>query len=387
MNIFSLLNNNSNNISQSERSKIGVFSGIVGIFTNILLFVLKLLIGIFSGSVSVIADSMNNLTDASGSVVTFIGFKLAEKPADDKHPYGHARYEYISALIVSAIIIIIGFELGRTSISKIFNPTDINFSYISVVILLVSILLKLFLFLFNLKLGKLISSNTLKATAIDSRNDCVATFVVLASILIEHFFNIHIDSYAGLCVAVFIFYSGVKTAIETISPLIGEAASDELKQNIINTVKSNPKVLGYHDLMVHDYGPGKRFASMHIEMDQKDDPLICHGIIDDLERECLAEHNVQLVIHYDPVVTGDKELDEIKEFINCTILEYDKRLSMHDFRMVRGGTHVNLIFDVSLPYDLNSKQNDIKSFIDQKLNSLNKIKYYTVISFDPDAFN
>lgn len=387
MKILSLLNNKNINITQSERSKIGVFSGIVGIFTNILLFVLKLIIGIFSGSVSVIADSMNNLTDASGSVVTFIGFKLAEKPADEKHPYGHARYEYISALIVSAIIIIIGFELGRTSISKIFNPTGINFSYISVVILLISILLKFFLFLFNLKLSKLISSNTLKATAIDSRNDCVATFVVLASILIEHLFNIHIDSYSGLCVAIFIFYSGIKAAIETISPLIGEAASDELKQNIINTVKSNPKVLGYHDLMVHDYGPGKRFASMHIEMDQKDDPLICHGIIDDLERECLADHNVQLVIHYDPVVTGDKELDEIKEFINCTILEYDKRLSMHDFRMVRGGTHVNLIFDISLPYDLNSKQNEIKSFIDLKLNSLNKIKYYTVINFDPDAFN
>ena len=387
MKILSLLNNKNINITQSERSKIGVFSGIVGIFTNILLFALKLIIGIFSGSVSVIADSMNNLTDASGSVVTFIGFKLAEKPADEKHPYGHARYEYISALIVSAIIIIIGFELGRTSISKIFNPTGINFSYISVVILLISILLKFFLFLFNLKLSKLISSNTLKATAIDSRNDCVATFVVLASILMEYLFNIHIDSYSGLCVAIFIFYSGIKAAIETISPLIGEAASDELKQNIINTVKSNPKVLGYHDLMVHDYGPGKRFASMHIEMDQKDDPLICHGIIDDLERECLADHNVQLVIHYDPVVTGDKELDEIKEFINCTILEYDKRLSMHDFRMVRGGTHVNLIFDISLPYDLNSKQNEIKSFIDLKLNSLNKIKYYTVINFDPDAFN
>lgn len=387
MKILSLLNNKNINITQSERSKIGVFSGIVGIFTNILLFVLKLIIGIFSGSVSVIADSMNNLTDASGSVVTFIGFKLAEKPADEKHPYGHARYEYISALIVSAIIIIIGFELGRTSISKIFNPTGINFSYISVVILLISILLKLFLFLFNLKLSKLIASNTLKATAIDSRNDCVATFVVLASILMEHLFNIHIDSYSGLCVAIFIFYSGIKAAIETISPLIGEAASDDLKQNIINTVKSNPKVLGYHDLMVHDYGPGKRFASMHIEMDQKDDPLICHGIIDDLERECLADHNVQLVIHYDPVVTGDKELDEIKEFINGTILEYDKRLSMHDFRMVRGGTHVNLIFDISLPYDLNSKQNEIKSFIDLKLNSLNKIKYYTVINFDPDAFN
>lgn len=351
------------------------------------MFVGKISVGLLSGSVSIIADAMNNLSDASSSVVTFIGFKLAEKPADEDHPYGHARFEYLSALAVAALIIVIGFELAKTSIEKIINPTAVAFSIPVVIILVLSIIVKLWLALFNGKLARLINSCTLKATASDSRNDVISTFAVMVALLLQYFFGWQIDGIIGLAVALFILYSGAMLAKDTISPLLGESISHELHDLIVETITENPKVIGYHDLMVHDYGPGQRFASIHVEMDSKEDPMDCHDMIDDLERECYQKHNVHLVIHYDPVITGDAENDRLKNIVLSLIKEYNDKLTMHDFRIVCGSGHTNIIFDIALPFELIDKKNDIKNHIDSGLVALNEKTYYTVINFDPLAFN
>ena len=347
------------NYSQKEdpkvRSAIGSLSGAVGIFCNQLLFAFKLLVGTLAGSVSITADAMNNLSDASGSIVTLLGFKMADKPADEHHPYGHARAEYLSGLAVAAMILIIGFELAKSSVEKIFHPTAVEFSALTAVILLCSIALKLWLCLFNRRLGNSIGSTTLLATSADSRNDCIATAAVLLAALVEHFANIRIDGFVGLAVAAFILFSGWNLAKETISPLLGENADPELRRLIADHLAAQPTVLGYPDLMVHDYGPGQRFASLHVEMDHREDPLLCHELIDEMERECLRRHNVHLVIHYDPVITDDPELNRLKEEVSVLLAGYDPRLSLHDFRMVQGKVHMNLIFDVPLPTDLRGK--------------------------------
>lgn len=371
--------------SKQGRAAVGRLSGVVGIFTNLLLALLKLFIGTVSGSISVTADAMNNLSDASGSVVTLIGFKLAEKPADPDHPYGHARFEYLSGLLIAALIILIGFELAKSSVNKIINPTAVTFSIPFLIVLLFSILAKLWLSVFNKKLGKMINSGTLLATSADSRNDVISTIAVLVAALVEHFSGLKVDGYIGLCVAIFILYSGVMIAKETISPLLGENTSPELKRNIIEVVTKNEKVLGYHDLMVHDYGPNQRFASLHVEMDVKEDPMLCHGIIDDLERECYSLHNVNLVIHYDPIVTGDSRLDYLRNEMKNILNDLDNHLSFHDFRMVDGSDYTNLIFDVALPFGLDERK--VKEHIDNRLSMLGDKKYYTVITFDNAEFN
>ncbi len=373
--------------ASQSRAKIGRLSGAVGIICNILLFAAKLIIGILSGSVAITADAMNNLSDASSSVITLLGFKLSEKPADADHPYGHARFEYLSGLAVAALIIVIGFELAKSSVEKIIAPTPVLFSVPLVAVLIFSILVKLWLALFNRTLGKHIGSTALLATSADSRNDVIATAAVLAAAVIEAVTSWRVDGYIGLAVALFILYSGAMLARDTISPLLGEAASPELRQLIIDTVRTHPMVLGYHDLMVHDYGPGQRFASLHVEMDQEEDPMVCHDIIDDLERECLEKHNVHLVIHYDPVVTGDAELDRMQEQVLELIQNFDNRLSIHDFRMVRGTGHTNLVFDVALPDDLSKRKTEIKSYLEETLYQHTGTRYYTVITFDPASFN
>lgn len=357
-----------------------------GVVCNLLLAVAKLLVGILSGSVSITADAMNNLSDATSSIVTFLGFKLSERPADSEHPYGHARYEYLSALVVAGIVLIIGFELGKTSVEKIFNPAPTSFSLILLFVLLGSILVKLWLFCFNRKLGNLVDSKALLATAADSRNDCVATSAVLISALIEKYSGLCLDGYIGLAVSAFILYSGINLAKETISPLLGENASAELQSLIVDYVSSHPKVLGYHDLYVHDYGPGRRFASLHVEMDSKEDPLLCHEIIDDMERECFTSHGIQLVIHYDPVVTDDPELNRMHEKVDTILKRFDQRLSIHDFRMVQGRGHTNLIFDVVLPDALRKQENAIRAHLTESLSGEDKT-YYTVITFDCAAFD
>ena len=372
---------------KDPRAAVGRLSGIVGIVCNILLFFGKIIIGTLSGSVSITADAMNNLSDAASSIVTLIGFKLSESPADEAHPYGHARFEYLSGLAVAAIVIVIGFELFKSSVEKIFAPSPIDFSPVAALVLILSILVKLWLSLFNRKLGKQINSSALLATSVDSRNDVIATGAVLIASAIEAVSGVSVDGFMGLAVAIFILYSGVMLARETISPLLGEAASPELQAFIVKHVSNNPKVLGYHDLMVHDYGPGQRFASIHVEMDRNEDPMLCHDIIDNIERELLEDHHIHLVVHYDPVITDDPELTRIHQVVDSILTEFDHRLHTHDFRMVDGPGHTNLIFDIVLPSDLAKNEKAIKAHLDTALKEKETKTYYTVITFDPAAFN
>ena len=369
------------------RGRIGKLSGAVGIGSNLLLALLKLIVGTMAGAVSITADAMNNLSDATSSVVTFMGFRLAEKPADDEHPYGHARFEYLSGLAVAAIIVVIGFELAKTSFEKILNPAPVEISPVLVGVLVGSIAVKLWLFLFNRRLGRHIGSDTLIATATDSRNDCVATGAVLIAALVEWLTDWRVDGFMGFGVALFILYSGITLGRDTISPLLGETASPEMRALIISVVTTDPRVLGYHDLMVHDYGPGQRFASLHVEMDQKEDPLECHELIDDLERTCLEKHNIHLVIHYDPVVTGDPEMDRIRGRVEKILGEMDERITIHDFRMVSGKGHTNLIFDMALPSELMPRKKQLKETLDRQLEAEESGKYYTVITFDMSSLN
>jgi len=371
-----------NTDSTRVRSAIGALSGKVGICCNVLLFAFKLLVGTLSGSVSITADAMNNLSDASGSIVTLIGFKVADKPADEHHPFGHARAEYLSGLAVAALILFIGFELAKSSVEKILNPVPVTLSALTAVVLAASIAVKLWMCLFNRKLGKLIDSSALMATSADSRNDCVATAAVLASALVEQLLDLRIDGLMGLAVAAFILYSGIQLAKETVNPLLGESADPELREKIVDYIRQHPKVLGYHDLMVHDYGPGRRYASLHVEMDHREDPMECHELIDDMERECLRSHNVHLVIHYDPVVTDDPELQRLKTEVSALLRQQDERLALHDFRMIQGRRHMNLVFDVNLPGDLRGKEARIRQGIEDILNEEGPLTYHVKITFD-----
>ena len=373
-------------VKDGDRTKIGKLSGIVGIICNLLLAAAKLAAGIFSGSVAITADALNNLSDATSSIVTYLGFHLAARPADEKHPYGHARYEYISALVVAGVILIIGFELAKSSFDKILHPAATTFSAVMVCILMGSVAVKLWMYFFNRKLSKLTDSTALMATAVDCRNDCVATGAVLIAAVVEYFTQWRLDGYIGMAVSVFILYSGIRLALETVSPLLGESASPELQTLIVDYVRSHPKVLGIHDLYVHDYGPGRRFASLHVEMDRREDPLLCHEIIDDMERECFHSHGVQLVIHYDPVITDDPELDRLHSQVQQSLTAFDSRLTLHDFRMVEGTGHTNLIFDVVLPADLRKKEQEIKAHVLNAIYTEGKT-YYLVVTFDAEAFD
>ena len=364
------------------RAAIGILSGIVGIVCNVLLCGGKLAVGIATGSVSITADAMNNLSDATSSVVTMLGFRLAERPADEEHPFGHARYEYLSGLAVSALILIIGVELAKSSLDKVLHPAAVEFGWTTAAVLVGSILVKLWMSLFNTRLSKTIHSATLAATAADSRNDVITTSAVLLAALIEHFTAFRADGWMGLAVSCFILYSGVGLAKDTISPLLGENADPELREKIVDNIRACPKVLGFHD-----YGPGQRFASIHVEMDRREDPMECHEIIDDLERECLKSHGVHLVIHYDPVVTNDPELDRMHVRVEQLLHTYDIRLGVHDFRMVPGKGHVNLIFDVVLPTDLRGQEADITAALEKALNQGSGVTYYTVITCDQSNFN
>ena len=369
------------------RTAVGKLSGTVGILCNVLLFGFKIAVGILSGSVAITADAMNNLSDAVSSVVTLLGFKLAEKPADEDHPYGHARFEYLSGLAVAAIIVVIGFELAKTSVERIFTPAEMTLSLALFLVLAGSILVKLWLCLFNRKLGKHIRSTALLATAADSRNDTVATSAVLLAALLQKAFGWQLDGIMGLLVALFILYSGAMLGKETISPLLGETASPELQELILSVIRGESMVLGYHDLLVHDYGPGQRFASIHVEMDRREDPLLCHERIDELERRCLYQHNVHLVIHYDPVVVGDPETDRLRELVRDILKRFDERITIHDFRIVAGENNTNLIFDAALPVRRMGESRHVKAFLDEELNKLGEKQYFTVITFDMETGN
>lgn len=367
------------------RARIGKLSGAVGIICNCLLAAGKLIVGHMTSSMSITADGLNNLSDGASSIVTLLGFKLAEKPADRKHPYGHARIEYIAGLTVAVMILFIGLELGKSSVEKFIDPEPIEFSFTAVWVLCASILVKLFMMLFNLKMGRKINSNALLATAADSRNDVMTTSAVLAASIVEHFYDVRIDGVMGIAVSLFILYSGIKLAGETMSPLLGEGANPELQKQITDYINGCPMVLGCHDLMVHDYGPGRRYASIHVEIDKNEDPMACHARIDRMERECLKNYGTHLVIHYDPVVTDDPEVNSTKKLVNTIIKVRDGRLTIHDFRMVDDGESVKMSFDMILPEDLRGQEQSIKETVEKALDSLDSKKYYADITFDIES--
>ena len=367
------------------RARIGKLSGAVGIICNCLLAAGKLIVGHMTSSMSITADGLNNLSDGASSIVTLLGFKLAEKPADRKHPYGHARIEYIAGLTVAVMILFIGLELGKSSVEKLIDPEPIEFSFTAVWVLCASILVKLFMMLFNLKMGRRINSNALLATAADSRNDVMTTSAVLAASIVEHLCDVRIDGVMGIAVSLFILYSGVKLAGETMSPLLGEGANPELQKQITDYINGCPMVLGCHDLMVHDYGPGRRYASIHVEIDKNEDPMACHARIDEMERECLKNYGTHLVIHYDPVVTDDPEVNSTKKLVNTIIKVRDSRLTIHDFRMVDDGESVKMSFDMILPEDLRGQEQSIKETVEKALDSLDSKKYYADITFDMES--
>lgn len=368
----------------ASHSAIGKLSGIVGVVCNLLLFLGKLIMGLLAGSVSIVADAVNNLSDAASSVITFWGFRMAQRPADKNHPYGHARYEYLSGFVVATLILFIGFELAKSSVSRIISPNPPVFSIFTILVMVFSILAKLWMAAFFRSLGRRIQSTTLQATSADCRNDVIATSAVLLGCLIHHFFGFNLDGWIGLMVALFILYSGIGIARETISPLLGKRVDQDLLNHIEELILRHEGILGIHDLLVHDYGPGQYFASVHVELSADEDPQICHDIIDDIECDALRELNVNLVIHYDPVPTSDEELNEMRTVMEEIIQGIDPDLSMHDLRMVRGSKRTKLVFDLVVPYSMGGQHAQLKQQIDDELLHRGKA-YRTVIRFDANA--
>ena len=337
------------------RAKVGALAGAVGICCNLLLFLGKVIAGTMAGSVAIAADGFNNLSDAAASIVTLLGFRFSRKPADAHHPYGHARAEYLSGLCVAVLILFIGVELAKSSVSKIFAPEALAFSGMTLAVLVGSIAVKLWMSLFVGKLGRLIGSKTLTATSADSRNDVIATTAVLVSCLVGHFFHISIDGWTGLAVAAFILWSGYGIARETMSALLGEQADGELVQKLMDLVLRHEGILGIHDLLIHDYGPGRCLASAHVELSAEEDPLVCHEIIDHLECDALRELSVHLVIHHDPVAVNDAEWGRLRSIVEEVTADVDRRLSVHSFRLVRGRGMPRLVFDLAVPYGVDQE--------------------------------
>ena len=363
------------------RERYGKFAGVVGIVSNLILCIMKILIGLVSRSIAIIADGINNLADASSSIITLVGFKLASQPEDEDHPYGHARIEYLTGLFISIVIIVIGLQLLRTSIDKILHPDPLEFSCLTIIILVAAILIKLWQSMFNRSIGRKIRSVTLMATAADSRNDVISTSAVLISVIVGKFTGIQIDGYMGCLVALFIIWSGIQLVRETTSPLLGEAPDQELVDSIAEIVKKEPGVLGIHDLMVHNYGPGKIFASMHIEVDADGDLMESHDMIDNIEKRIKDELHVEFVVHMDPVKTDDPLITKMKKIIADALLPLDGVDNIHDFRIVPGPTHTNIIFDVVLVADCSLSEKEITGIAAEAARSVDN-DFYVVITFD-----
>lgn len=370
--------------NEKVRQTYAKLSSIVGIICNIILSAAKILVGFFFSSIAILADGINNLSDASSSVITYIGFKMANKPADKDHPYGHARYEYIAGLVVSFLIIMLGVDLIESSIAKVINPDPINFSVISVVILILSIFIKLWMSLFNRKIGHKIESLAILATAQDSINDVFSTTAVLISLLIGKFFGIQLDAYMGIAVSLFIIYSGIGLIKETLSPLLGEAPGQDMvkifEDEIVNFDES---ILGIHDLVVHNYGPNRSYVTVHAEVPASQDILKSHDIIDNIENHFYNEHGIHLVIHMDPVETDNEVVNELRESTKEIIKEFDETISMHDFRVVMGETHNNLIFDVVVPFGYKHTDEEVIEHIASEINKKDN-KNFAVIKVDKD---
>lgn len=363
------------------RDSYGKLAGIVGILSNLLLCVMKMLVGFISGSIAIVADAVNNLADASSSVITLAGFKLAALPEDEEHPYGHARIEYIAGMVVSLIIIVVGVELGKSSFDKILHPEPLEFSLSVVIVLLIAIAIKVWQAMFNISAGKKINSLTLVATGTDSRNDVIATSAVLISIIAGYVFDIQIDGYMGVLVALFIIWSGISLVRETISPLLGEAPDPALVKEIENITLSFEGVIGIHDLVVHNYGPGKIFASIHIEVDSAVDVMISHDLMDNIERRLQKDLNIFVTAHMDPVNLSDPNRDSLSRIIADAIAGLDGVLNFHDLRIVPGHTHTNVVFDVVLSPDCKLSKDEITELLCSKVSEYNST-FFCVISYD-----
>ena len=373
---------NSEHTEKNEvRTAYGKFAGIVGMVCNFLLFLTKLVVGTLSGSVSVTADAVNNLSDASSSIISLLGFKLASKPADADHPYGHARYEYLSGLAVALLIMIIGFELLKSSVEKIVSPSATVFSWISVAVLGASVLVKLWMSLFNRTVGKKINSQALIATAADCRNDVIATLAVVIAMIISHYTEFELDGYIGLAVALFIMYSGFGIIRETLDPILGRAPDPEFVEEIRKTIMSYPGVVGTHDLMVHDYGPGSQFASVHVEVAAEDDVITMHDVIDNIERAFLSDYGLHMVIHMDPIVTSDDAINDIRHRLSAAVAGIDESLSIHDLRAVVGPTHTNLVFDCVVPPNFKMSSSELREKISLAAKTIDE-KYICVVTIE-----
>lgn len=363
------------------REAYGRLAGIVGIISNVILCLMKIGVGLLVNSIAIIADGVNNLADASSSVITLIGFKLASLPEDEDHPYGHARIEYLTGLLISVLIIVVGVQLLRSSVDKILNPQEFIFSWVTILILLIAIGIKIWQATFNIGLGKRINSVTLIATGTDSRNDVISTTAVLFSVIFTKLTGFQLDGYMGCLVALFIVWSGIMLVKETISPLLGEAPDEDLVMSISEGVMSYSGVLGVHDLIVHNYGPGRVFASIHVEVDADEDVMKSHDMVDNIERQLSEDLHIHLVAHLDPIRVDDPMINHLKSIISETVSEIPGITGIHDFRMVPGPTHTNIIFDAVLSPECKLKEAEIKKIITERVKEFNE-SYFVVITFD-----
>lgn len=345
---------------EKRRSAYGTLCCVAGIVLNILLFGIKYFAGVISGSIAITADAFNNLSDAGSSVITLAGIRLAEKKPDKDHPFGHGRMEYLSGLAVSVIIILVGIELFKSSADKIINPSDIDTSPVALAILAVSVLIKGYMFLYNRKIGKKINSSGMKATALDCIGDAVATLVVLISSVVTYFTDIKLDGWCGLLVSAFIIFAGIRSVKETVSPLLGAPAEKEFVEKIERIVLANEKIVGVHDLLVHDYGPGRVVVSLHAEVSGDENIFELHDMIDNAEQQLSEEMGCLAVIHMDPIETNNEITAQMRIRVAQIVKEVDERITVHDFRMVPGTSHTNLIFDAVVPYEIKKSENEIK---------------------------
>ncbi len=372
---------------ENVRKKYGELGSFIGISSNVALFIIKFLVGLVINSVAIMADSFNNLSDSLSSIITLVGFKLGAKPADEEHPFGHGRMEYVSGLVVSFIIMLIGFEFLRTSFFKILAPENISFSYVTIFILLITVLIKIWQAFFNKKIGKLINSHSLIATATDSRNDVIVTSVTILSLIIFKIFNINLDGYFGIIVALFLIYSGFNLARETLSPLLGEAIDSELAERIKSIALSYDNVIGVHDILVHNYGPNKSIASLHVEVPSNVDINKSHEIIDLIEKQIQDELNIFLTIHMDPVNVNDERIQTIVSTIQNVFKNYDEELDTHDHRIVDGENKINFIFDLVIPYNFSKeKEKSLISDIKANVKALDS-RYQCIINIEKSFIN
>lgn len=363
------------------RERYGVLSGVVGILLNLLLSAGKLCAGVLSASISITADAFNNLSDAGSSVVTLVGFKLAGQKADDGHPFGHGRLEYLTGLLVSLVILLVGLELGKSSIEKILHPEPVSFSVVSVIILAISILVKLWMCLFNRRLGRRIGSAAMAATAADSLSDVAATSAVLAGTLVGRMTGLAIDGWVGALVAVFILRAGWGAAKDTINPLLGQNPDPELVRNIQTTVLSHPQVTGMHDLIIHDYGPGQSMMSFHAEVPIDSDIMEAHDVIDHIERELKDRFGIETSVHMDPIATNDEQVNRVRAQVAALVQVIDPAMTIHDFRMTRGPLHTNLIFDVVVPHKCPLSDGEVAARIEKAVKTLDD-HYFVVLQLD-----